>query len=1153
MPMRDSHQDPTLPVDSSAEEECSEEVGVVVGKEIGNYRVVEKIGQGGMGVVYRAQDSLLGRTVAIKVMNPKEAGAPDFERRFVREAKTASSLNHPNITQIYQFLDEAGTKCIVMEYLPGPSLEARMKKGGALDAAEAVRIVEQVAMALDAAQAEGLVHRDIKPANISFDQNGVVKLLDFGLAKWHDPSKAGKGYQTETGHMVVGTARYMSPEMILQDQVDTRGDLFSLGIVFYEMLTEEHPYPGKDHIAILNRIVHGTMVPAETYGVPADIATILARMLERNPADRYQTARALLDDLSKARRWLPTGRTVIRRRRVKVRHVKRAAALAGIVAAVAAGSYYLFVWRAAQERARQVETLVPPAITVLPIANRTGDESVGKLMLPLTHLLIASLRPLRSIDVLDLDRLATVAGALDPPATGPPDRDLYARLRRIRPTAAIVQPALFKTDGEWEMTIDVRDPLDGRSIESRKCTQSVGVDAEANLGVILDCAAREIVIEFGQGRAERLSTTGRLEPGRVAALQAVAEGVRSSLQQEHVKAREAFQKALEADPKDPMIMVRLSAENRALGYHSDAERYARQASSLINESMSIVQGYEIDATLAEVTYQYDRARDVLQKLINLYPRRPEYQYRLGEIEHQAGRYGEAEKAWRNAILLAPDYTPALIALAGLCVEQARYPESIEWYNKASRVFEGIGSKEGQAAVLCGLGDIDWRQNRVDAGRRKYETALGLYQAQNNEYGIAVATSGIGVAYQMQGDLQHSKGYLDDATARFQKMGNLRAQAEQRINGALQFLAVGDYNGALAASEDAISIGNALGNVSLLARSSEQKATALYYMGRCSEAEPLLSSAIDGFKRLSFRRLEGRATSELADVYYATGRLDECLQLCALGTLIAGEIDDAYLGERLNALRAEIACLRADYAQALKYREQRMVEARKNNGQDDVAYSAYNAARACAALGDYSRCIQLLDEADSYFRKIDNPAMHGLAELCRLNVTQDTGQAPPDTVAAMAQDVGASLGRGDNQSLRLLGDACRALYCGTAEETRRTIIALDAHLKAQAVDMVVRVEMELLLCRLCARTEDRKTGLATAQRMLRTAENLKMPEYGCEACLWVLKFEVEDQRTRRRAVELGRKWYREVVSLVPENLRDGFRSRRSIAEMELAFQ
>ena len=261
--------------------------------KIGRYEILDEIGQGAMGTVYRARDPLIERTVAIKTVSLsqlRQEGA-DAESRFLREAQSAGRLSHPNIVTIYDVGEADGLAYIAMEHLPGTTLRDVMNKGP-IPLALALDTAMQMAEALAFAHEHGVIHRDIKPANVVVTgQRGCVKLTDFGIAHLANSD------HTQTGQML-GSPRYMSPEQAMGREIDGRSDIFSLGAVLYEMLTGHYAFDGDSLPAIVYRVIHETPVPATSLSprLPVELASLLARMLDKNPEARPD-ARALVNAL----------------------------------------------------------------------------------------------------------------------------------------------------------------------------------------------------------------------------------------------------------------------------------------------------------------------------------------------------------------------------------------------------------------------------------------------------------------------------------------------------------------------------------------------------------------------------------------------------------------------------------------------------------------------------------------------------------------------------------------------------------------------------------------------------------------------------------------------------------------------------------------
>ena len=350
----------------------------MIGKTLGHYQITEKIGAGGMGVVYKARDLHLDRFVALKILPPEKVADRERKRRFVQEAKASSALNHPNIVHVYDIDQSDGTDYIAMEYVEGKTLDQRIGYRG-MRLSDALKYAVQIADALSKAHSAGIVHRDLKPTNIMVNEDGVVKVLDFGLAKLTEEVQGDETASTATVDsegrpiteegVIVGTVSYMSPEQAEGKRVDARSDIFSLGSVLYEMVTGQKAFQGTSKLSTLSAILHQEpkAVSGITPTIPADLEKLINRCLRKDPSKRLQHMDDVKLALDELKEDSDSGRLQAAPARARQFTPMRLIAFAvAVIAVIGSGWYWL-------HRQSRPESEAP--LMVAPLTSYPGDES----------------------------------------------------------------------------------------------------------------------------------------------------------------------------------------------------------------------------------------------------------------------------------------------------------------------------------------------------------------------------------------------------------------------------------------------------------------------------------------------------------------------------------------------------------------------------------------------------------------------------------------------------------------------------------------------------------------------------------------------------------------------------------------------------------
>jgi TolB-like protein len=653
------------------------------GTRVGPYEIVAQIGAGGMGEVYRARDTRLGRDVAIKVLPAEFAEDPERLKRFEREAKATAALSHPNILDVHDVGTHEGVPYLVEELLEGESLKERLV-GEALVVPEAVGIAVQIARGLAAAHEKGIVHRDLKPANVFLTGDGRVKILDFGLAKVVGTVPPGEAETltqapteaTEAGR-VLGTVAYMAPEQARGIAVDARADVFAFGVVLYEMVAGERPFRGATATDVVAAILKEEPVPLAG-GVPVSLAAVIEKCLAKDPEERYGSGREVLAALGgldvedAAPLWLSLKRAVRRQPWV----VGANAVIALVVLALALGVGGLrgrLLGGAAEGRI--------DSLAVLPLENLSGDPGQEYLAAGMHDALITNLGQL-----VGLKRVIARGSVLRFKGTSAPPKEIARELN----VSGLITGSVLRSGDRVRVTAQLIDPATQAQVWAHSYEASLR-DVLSLENDIVAAITREIRLQVTPEEKKRLATARQVNPETYEAYLNAMFHLYKKTPDGYAKGLALLQEAIDKNPTDPLPYAGLALAYPIL-YHGPGGTVPPKE-GFPRARAAALKALELDDNLAqahlalaaiETYYDWDwgGAEREFKRALELNPNLPEAHAHYSWYLHLFGRIDEGLAEAKRAAELDP-LTPVFTAWVGwMYANLGENDQAVEWARKA---------------------------------------------------------------------------------------------------------------------------------------------------------------------------------------------------------------------------------------------------------------------------------------------------------------------------------------------------------------------------------------------------------------------------------------------------------------------------------------
>jgi serine/threonine protein kinase/Flp pilus assembly protein TadD len=786
-----------------------QKVTSLLGRQIGAYKILSQLGAGGMGEVYLAYDTRLERTIALKIRPTEVASDSERMRRFVQEAKAASALKHPNVAHIYEIGESDGVHFIAMEYVEGQTIAAKINDRP-LDPAQIVEIGIQVADALDEAHTKGITHRDIKPANLMVTPRGQVKVLDFGLAKVTRPEEQTTASDVSTvlttsPGVMMGTVQYMSPEQALGQEVDHRSDIFSLGIVLYEMAAGRRPFSGMTATEVIDQILHFQPEPVARFSdqVPLELERIVLKCLEKDRGQRYQSAHELLINLSNFKQSMETNaaplllKTGHSKYRAVWDRVKRAWIV--VLSLVAVFLAVLIAFDIGSLRNWREQLLFPKAIAfakrdwvvIADFENLTGEEIFDK---SLNSALGVSLGQSSYVNVYPRQSIEASLRRMRKEAVQHVDAATARGIAEREGLKLALLPSISGIGGVYALSATIQDPATGASLKS----ESVRAEGKPEVLKALDQLAKKIRQDLGETRdavSKQSKPLVQVTTSSLEALKQFSLAVEKSRAGKFDEARQLYEDALRIDPaftsaKGALGMVQFELFDREKGKALLAQAVQHVEGLTDKEKYNILAFYT-----SAVQNDFPKAIDYWKSLLALYPDAGGTHNNIGRVYLRMERYEDAAAEFKEAIRIDPYLMVSYFNLndiylfqlgdvasaLALCKQQIAYNDRDQgaYYHlgwaywgkddlEQARVAFGKALEIGPQLTwnLSGLGHTYRLQGRYSEA---LQTFLKILQVDAKE---SAAHYDAGAVCQLMGDVsaarKHFESFREDAEKRVRK-------------------------------------------------------------------------------------------------------------------------------------------------------------------------------------------------------------------------------------------------------------------------------------------------------------------------------------------------------------------------------------------------
>ncbi len=752
--------------------------GVVVG---GRYEILEQIGEGGMGCVYKVRDQELDKVIALKLIRSEQAGDPTTVQRFKQELILARQVTHKNVVRIYDFGEADGLKFFTMEYIDGESLKDVIRRSGGIQPTEALPWIRQMLEALREAHLQGVIHRDLKPQNIMIDRNGEARLMDFGIARATDTNT-----MTATG-AVMGTPDYISPEQAYGEKADRQSDLYSFGVILFEMLTGELPFQGESPVSrVVARLTKKPKTPKELNGdLPDYLERVIFKCMEVDRELRYRDAVEILNDLDRE----DVDRTVllkIKRRVGRSKWILGAAAAA--ILTIAAGRAWIV--------ARGEDPLPEEPVTtlaVLPFTNATESEELEWMRTGVPEMIITDMSQSKLVRPVPGERVAKLLRELGAENQKRFDEATIEAIAEMAPAQSVLYGQFAEAGGQIRLDLDLRDSETGAptpilvKVETDQVFTLVDEITQKIKGHL------DLTPEQLKGDTDR--PVAEVSTSSIEALQAYQEGLEKLRQGGNQQAIPLFQRACETDTEFAMAHAKLAEAYLAMGEYEPAEKAIERATAL-SGNLSRAERYQVHAISALIKSDFEVAVKSYQDLAALFPNDPDILLSLARAIDNLGQWPKAIETYEMVLALNPGHGAALVDLGRVQMLHGQNDEAIRSLEKALQIREFQDNWESMGMIHSILGVAFRETGRTEEAIEHLNRSLDFRRKAGDGRGQAVTLTNLAVVYEQRGQIDRALEVENQALSLAREIGDRPVESQVLLNLGLTYQVAGNLDSAL---------------------------------------------------------------------------------------------------------------------------------------------------------------------------------------------------------------------------------------------------------------------------------------------------------------------------------------------------------------------